>query len=93
MTTDLGVFATRKEDYVTVEATARSADVYVAEGGADMADRGTPDAPWKTIDFALEQVGHYATVSHPVTAHLAAGTYEEKVTLSPHVALTASMRT
>ena len=56
-----------------------------AEGGVDVSTGGTESAPWRTINYALDQVAPAEQV--PVTLVILPGTYYEGVALKPHVML------
>lgn len=49
--------------------------------GEDQPDRGTLDAPFKTLQYAIDQA------QPPTTLHVAAGTYNESITLRDQVSL------
>jgi ELWxxDGT repeat protein len=62
-------------------------DTYVSSGGSDEAGQGTQASPWRTIMFAMNTVGPFATDTRPITLHLGAETYVEKVIFASHVRL------
>ncbi|MBI4558235.1 MAG: right-handed parallel beta-helix repeat-containing protein [Candidatus Hydrogenedentes bacterium] len=62
-------------------------DVYVSNTGNDQTGDGTEGNPWLTIAYAMADVSRHATDFHPVTTHLFAGTYQERVVFVPHVRL------
>ncbi|MBI4556424.1 MAG: SBBP repeat-containing protein [Candidatus Hydrogenedentes bacterium] len=52
---------------------------YVSPSGADQLDHGTALLPWRTIMYAISQMG--VDASHPATLAVLPGTYTENVTL------------
>lgn len=67
-------------------------EVYVSTTGVDDPERGTAAQPFRHIQYAMEQVADYALPNRRVTVNVAAGTYDEKVVMSPHVALKGAGR-
>ena len=63
------------------------ADLYLSSGGSDEYGDGSESSPWKTIAFAMNIAGPFATAERPLTMHLAAETYTEKVFFASHVRL------
>ena len=64
-----------KSDVVVEDAT-----LYVATTGSDVVGNGTMDSPFATIQFAIDQIPKNLG-GHTVTVDVAAGTYNERVSL------------
>ena len=83
--------AGNRSDAVTLQITRLPGiDTYVSSGGSDEGGQGTQASPWRTIMFAMNTVGPFASEARPITLHLAAETYEEKVIFASHVRLVGS---
>ncbi len=61
-------------------------EYYVGPTGSDETGDGSQANPWEHIAYALQAMPEGA-LTFPITLHVAAGTYEETVTLRPHVQL------
>ncbi|MBI2424383.1 MAG: DUF1565 domain-containing protein [Candidatus Hydrogenedentes bacterium] len=69
-------------------ADAPGSDVYVSPVGIDDPARdGSLGTPWRTISFAMNAAGPFATLERPITIHLAPWRYEERVVFRPHMRL------
>jgi hypothetical protein len=67
-------------------------DFYVSVDGNNTTGDGSLESPWKTINWAL-YYAEEATPSFPVTIHVGAGTFEEKLQLRPYTTIQGAGQT
>ena len=90
VSTNTGSNTVTKTDFINVVEIILPVDVYVSPNGNNGTGDGSEGDPWLTIAHAMSQVSEYATATRPVTIHVATGTYDEKVVLSPHIRIVGS---